>query len=145
MSGNEINSLVTKGNPVNKYEPGTYKHYEISDGYIEEKFLRWPSFPGVKGCWTRISRVRFEEDATTGRPKEIRQRIMEAERIKKGTEFDGSINNSSLLRFIFGSTELPATVLKSTASGTVEHQKTMAITNAIKAIYIVDGNIRIAT
>ena len=141
LSSDEINCLVTKGNPINKYEPGTYKHYEIIDGYIEERFLRWPSLPGVKGCWTRISRVRFAQDANR-RPKEIRQRILEAERSKKGTEFDGSINNSSLLRFIFGSTELPAAVLKSTASGTVEHQRTMAIIDTIKEIDIIDGNIR---
>ncbi len=142
LYSDDLNTLVTKGYPVEKHKPGTYKHYEITDDFVEEKLLRWPFFPSTSGCWTQIYRVRFREDSD-GCLSGTRQLIMAAERSKRVTEVYGSLRHSALLRLIFGSTELPAALLKKTASGTAKNNRITAIIDAIETIVVADNKMDI--
>ena len=143
LNANEINALATKGMKLDKYKPGTYIHYSIKEDFIEERYLRWPSIPGVKGCWTRTTVIKFSQDEHDS-PKEINRITMEAERKKKSTAFHRDLKKSAVIRYLFNLSQSPALLLN-TDSGTVDYQRGIKAIDLIRSVEILDGVIHISS
>ncbi len=144
LSKDEINSLVTKGIQLDKYKPGTYLHYHVDKDFIEEKYLQWPSSPGVKGCRTRRAIIKFTT-SESGNPQEVHRTVMEYEREwKKSAEFYRNLEVSTLIRFIFGLSQSPAMLLN-TDAGTVQFQRGKTAIDKISNVHIQDGYLYIST
>jgi hypothetical protein len=143
LSGNELNTLITKGYMLDVYKPGTYLCYLIEQDWMIEKFLRWPSLPGIDACWTRTARIRFKNDELES-PQELYQILEEAGREKKGSEFIRKLDNSGSMLFILGLSESPYFLLN-TDPGTVNYQRGKSVLDSIKKISIENHHIYIST
>ncbi len=141
LDENDINNIYTQGITLNKLIPGKYLFYKIKDSLILEKSIQWPSPGSPKNICFRISEIQFKIDETIEKPIAL-YKVVEERGIKFHNEASlRSLNQSSLILFIFGGSEQPDSLKK---SATVEYQKALAVIEQIQSIKINNGYIHIA-
>jgi hypothetical protein len=99
LNEDELNCLCSKGVNLNKYDPGYYIYYTLSENLVLENFMKWPDFSAPDACRTITKKLTFDMNSEV---RKINVCEFEGNGYAKNDLASDSIENSILLLLIFG-------------------------------------------